>query len=183
MAILVARSRTNLFDGSPKRLLHVAPEPMLESVFRSAGGVDYLSGDLDDPRAMIRLDITDLDADDSSFDCFFCSHVLEHVPDDMRAMRELCRVLRPGGWGMIQIPITAAHTIEDPSVVSPSERLRLYGQSDHVRRYGPDVIDRLHDAGFVVEKIDAASIVDRELYGIPDWEAVFLCHRRRTTHA
>jgi SAM-dependent methyltransferase len=103
-----------------------------------------------DPAAMVRLDITEIDFPDESFDVVYCSHVLEHVPDDRKALAEIRRVLKPDGWAILLVPIDAAETIEDPSITDPGERLRLFGQGDHVRRYGPDYVERLHQAGFDV---------------------------------
>jgi SAM-dependent methyltransferase len=142
--------RTNLFDGRPKRVLHVAPERCFEGPLRQRLGAGYLTADLLDPRAMEQMDITDIQHPDESFDVIYCSHVLEHVPDDRRAMRELRRVLKKDGWAVLLVPITAERTIEDPTVTDPAERERLFGQHDHVRRYGPDYADRLREAGFDV---------------------------------
>jgi SAM-dependent methyltransferase len=89
-----------------------------------------------------------------TFDVIFCSHVLEHVSDDRRAMREFRRVLRYDGWAILLVPAVAEKTFEDPSVVDPAERLRRFGQEDHVRCYGPDYVDRLREAGFDVEEIN-----------------------------
>ncbi len=119
---LYIRKETDLHDGRPKRILHIAPEPYLARLFRAAENVDYLSGDLMDVNAMVRMDITDIQYPDNSFDVVYCSHVMEHVPDDRRAMRELCRVLVPEGWAILQVPITAETTFEDPSVTDPRER-------------------------------------------------------------
>lgn len=149
---------TDLFDGRDKRVLHVAPEPCLEPGLRRALGPGYLTADLSDPRAMRRMDITDIDFPDDSFDVIYCSHVLEHIEDDRKAMREFRRVLRPGGWVLLLVPVTVERTFEDPTIVSPSERLRLFGQEDHVRRYGPDFVDRLGAAGLTVRVIRVADL-------------------------
>ncbi len=141
---------TDLFDGGAKQVLHVAPEPAFVPGLKERLGAGYLTADLDDARAMERMDITDIRHPDGSFDVIYCSHVLEHVPDDRKAMREFYRVLRPGGWAVLLVPITAETTVEDPSITDPAERLRLFGQEDHVRRYGPDYRERLEAAGFKV---------------------------------
>lgn len=150
VAYMYFQQKTNLFDGTPKRMLHIAPEPSLERRFREIPGIDYLSGDLDSDAAMVQMDITDIRYPDSSFDVIYCSHVLEHVPDDRRAMRELARVLKPGGWAVIAVPIIRDRTLEDPAITSPEARTKAYGQWDHVRAYGPDFADRLRESGFDV---------------------------------
>jgi ubiquinone/menaquinone biosynthesis C-methylase UbiE len=105
---------------------------------------------------MVRMDITDIQYPDEYFDVIYCSHVMEHVQDDKKAMREFYRVLKSGGWAILLVPITADKTSENSSVVDPSERLRIFGQEDHVRRYGTDYLDRLEGAGFEV-KINCVS--------------------------
>lgn len=140
------------------RLLHVAPEAALADRFRRS--FDYLSIDLDGSQAMMAMDLTDLTFPDRSFDAVVCNHVLEHVPDDRKALSELYRVMRPGGWGSIQVPMDGAVTREDPAVTDPGERLRLYGQEDHVRQYGRDFLDRLSQAGFEVLIIGKVDLLD-----------------------
>jgi len=130
------------------RILHVAPEPALTELF--SRNTDYLSIDLDGSQAMMAMDITALEFSDASFDVVVCNHVLEHIPDDRKAMMELFRVLKPGGWGSIQAPMMGENTQEDPTITDPAERTRLYGQADHVRQYGRDFLQRLGAAGFEV---------------------------------
>lgn len=146
--------RTDIFQRREMRMLHVAAEPCLASRLRHVVGAGYLTADLIQP-ADIKMDITDIQFPDDSFDIVYCSHVLEHVPDDRKAMREFHRVLKPTGFALLLVPITVEQTVEDPSVTDPQERLRLFGQDDHVRRYGRDYIDRLREAGFSVEMIRA----------------------------
>ncbi len=124
------------------------------------------------------MDITDVQYPDDTFDVIYCSHVLEHVPEDRKAMRELRRVLAPAGWAVLQVPITAEETFEDPSVTDPEERERLFGQCDHVRRYGPDYALRLKEAGFEVRTYTAAEVVgaeNLERMGIKKDERVHYC--------
>lgn len=147
---LFMNNKTNLFDGQAKKVLHLAPEPCLEPKFRQALGSSYLTADLLSPRVMIKMDITDIQYPDNTFDVIYCSHVLEHVPEDSKAMREFCRVLKPNGWAILLVPITADKIYEDFSITDPDERFKHFGQKDHVRRYGPDYVDRLQDAGFKV---------------------------------
>lgn len=158
---LFLQAKTDLFDGRPKRMLHVAPEPCLQPRLAKRLGGGYLTADLFDPRAMVKMDIMEIQYPDQSFDVIYCSHVLEHVPDDRRAMRELCRVLKAGGWAILLVPITSGTTFEDASIVDPAERLKAFGQEDHVRRYGTDYVDRLRDAGFSVAVTEVGDLADR----------------------
>ncbi len=111
---------------------------------------------------MVRMDITDIDYADETFDVIFCSHVLEHVPDDRRAIRELNRVLKSDGWAVFLVPVTAERTFEDRSITAPSDRLRLFGHEDHVRRYGPDFVERLEAGGFTVGVTIASDFLTRK---------------------
>jgi SAM-dependent methyltransferase len=159
---LFLQLRTDLFDPRRKTMLHVAPEPGLAKRFRAHLGDDYLSADLAPGHAMVTMDITEIACPDESFDVVFCSHVLEHVDDDQRAMRELHRVLRPGGWGIVLVPVTADRTFEDPRITDPRRREQVFGQADHLRRYGPDIVERLRAAGFGVEVIRTPDLVGAE---------------------
>jgi ubiquinone/menaquinone biosynthesis C-methylase UbiE len=177
---LYLTQKTDLFSGNPKKMLHVAPEAQLSRLFQEADRIDYLSADLSSATAMVKMDITDIHYADDSFDVIYCSHVLEHVSDDMRAMRELYRVLKPGGWAVLQVPISAEMTFEDPTVTSPEAREQLFGQSDHVRRYGPDYADRLAAAGFSV-LVDGfvRKLSDQEIsrFGLTQSEDVYFCRK------
>lgn len=154
------QKQTNLFDGRPKRMLHIAPEPAFEELLRGLDYLDYVTVDLQDEHADHCMDVTRMDFEDGCFDVVHCSHVLEHLHDDRKAMREIVRVLAPGGWASILVPMIADHTFEDPSVTDPAERARLFGQWDHVRAYGPDFPDRLREEGFRVAEVSAASLLD-----------------------
>ena len=177
---LFISQKTDLFDGRPKRLLHIAPELTMRALFQSADNIDYLSADLSDVSAMEKMDITDISYSENTFDVIYCSHVLEHVPDDRKAMREFRRVLKPGAWAILHVPINADVTFEDPSVTDPKERERLFGQFDHVRRYGPDYADRLAESGFAVEKHQYADELGADVAkqcGLEPSETVFLCRK------
>jgi SAM-dependent methyltransferase len=154
---------TNLFDDTPKTMLHIAPETFFETRFRNHLGQSYITADLLDPNAMVKMDVTDIQFPDMLFDVVFCSHVLEHIHDDRKAIKEFFRVLKSGGWAIILVPIMSDRTFEDPTVTDSAERFRLFGQKDHVRVYGPDFYYRLQDAGFDVKVI----FVD-ELFSKPD---------------
>ncbi len=151
--------RTNLFDGIAKRMLHIAPEPAFERRIRLLDYVDYVTADQQDTHANVTMDITQIQFPDNSFDVIHCSHVLEHVQEDLKAMREIARVLRPAGWATILVPIIAEKTFDDPSVTDPKERTRLFGQWDHVRAYGQDFMARLESQGLRVRRVSAADLV------------------------
>lgn len=176
---LYLRDETDLFSGTrPKRMLHVAPEPCLQERLKGEPLIDYLSADLEPGLADVQMDITAIDFAADSFDVIYCSHVFEHVPDDARAMRELCRVLRPSGWAILQVPILLAHTEEDPSLTDPEERLRRFAQRDHVRAYGPDYAERLRAAGFEVRLDRYAERLGAERarrHGVLPQEVVHFC--------
>ncbi|MFA6456705.1 MAG: methyltransferase domain-containing protein [Bacteroidota bacterium] len=162
---------TDLFKRQNPSMLHIAPEECFAHALQKKVGAGYLSADLFSDQVMVKMDITDIQYPDATFDAVYCSHVLEHVQNDRKAMREFYRVIKKGGWAILLVPITAEKTIEDPTVTDPAQRLALYGQEDHVRRYGPDYIDRLRESGFTVSKITPAEYLndaDRVLYGITD---------------
>jgi SAM-dependent methyltransferase len=149
---LYLHERTSALER-PTDVLHVAPEEGLRRVLRRSRTARTVSVDLEHPLADLHMDIRGLTFADETFDLAICSHVLEHVPEDHRAIAELYRVLRPGGTLLVMVPWdeSAAKTREDLRVVDPAERLRLYGQSTHVRMYGRDLVERLGVAGFDVE--------------------------------
>lgn len=159
---LYVSRRTNLFDGKPKKMLHVAPELCFESILQQRLGDNYITADLFSPRAMVKMDITNIDYPDQSFDVIYCSHVLEHVQDDRKAMREFYRTLKSNGWAILLVPIAAEETFEDPSIIETEERLRVFGKEDHVRNYGPDYANRLRDAGFSVEVTKVNDLIQNE---------------------
>lgn len=170
----------------PLRLLHLAPEPWLSSQLRRLPGLDYTSIDLESRQVMASMDATRLAFRDRCFDVVLCLHVLEHIPDDLAAMRELLRVLKPGGWGILQSPFDAERpeTFEDWTVTSPRDRERIFGQRDHVRIYGRDYVARLRSAGFEVEESTFARELpaqDAERYGVLRDETLTICRRPGTS--
>lgn len=138
------------------RLLHMAPERCFIPHFKKWLGKNYITADIESPWAKIKMDVQHIPFGENEFDVIFCNHLLEHVKDDRLAMRELFRVLRPEGWGIMLSPVTLGEkeTCEDPAITSPKERLKAYGQSDHLRKYGEDYVDRLVEAGFKVQAVD-----------------------------
>lgn len=136
------------------KVLHFAPEMQIVQVLRQYQHIDYLSVDIDHRKAMRREDILDLSFRNDSFDVIICIHVFEHIDDDKKAMQEVCRVLKPGGVALLDVPIdpTRAETYEDPSITTPEERTKAFWQWDHVRLYGLDYPEKLRKAGFTVEE-------------------------------
>ena len=148
---LFLRHRTEIFSR-PLRLLHLAPEYCLYRAFRSAPHLAYLTAGLDTALIQVELDLVHTPFKDNLFEVIICCHVLEHIEDEQGALRELRRVLKPGGLAFLQSPLDyrRAATFEDPAVVTPEDRARVFGQWDHVRIYGRDYPDRLAAAGFAV---------------------------------
>lgn len=177
---LYLQRQLSFLDGAPRLMLHLAPELALERPLRRVPGLRRITADLSRTDVMTRLDVTRLPFHDDSFDAIYCSHVLEHVPDDAAAMAELRRVLRPGGWAILQVPVLRDTTDEDPAVVLPEERLRRFGQRDHVRVYGRDYAGRLERSGFLVRVDDFGQRLIRErpgYFGLDPNEHIYLCRK------
>lgn len=135
------------------KILHVAPEHQLQRFLSGLKNLDYVTADISRHDVMVQMDLTGIQYHDDCFDGMICNHVLEHIVDDRRAMRELFRVLKPGGWAILQVPISRrlTETLEDHSIVSEADRERVFGQKDHVRIYGADYTERLQGVGFEVK--------------------------------
>jgi len=181
---------SHLFDGrSDIKLLHFAPEKFLYEKFSRLRNLEYIPCDLypgkyifGGKRKIAKVDITHIPFDNGSFDLILCSHVLEHIPDDALAMSELYRVMKPGGWGIFQVPIdhTMEKTYEDFSITTPEGRLKAFGQCDHVRWYGTDYKNRLEMAGFKVTVDDfVLKFSDKEIfrYGLNKTEMIYRCDK------
>ncbi|MBE6196507.1 MAG: methyltransferase domain-containing protein [Rikenellaceae bacterium] len=175
---------SNLLKEYP-RLLHIAPEvclmKRLKKHYRHQRN-SYLTADLESPLADLHFDIQHTPLADDSFGLVICNHLLEHVEDDRLALRELCRILKPGGWGILLAPIdyNRATTYEDNSITDPEERTRLFGQYDHRRIYGRDYPERLREAGFEAEEIDYAARLtpeERRRYALPDSDRIYLVRK------
>lgn len=142
------------FFSDKLRVLHIAPEQEFLRRFRKQKNLQYISADLFSPIVDVKANLLNLPFEDESFDVIFCNHVLEHIQNDRKAMSELFRVMKKGGWGIFQVPLRekSRETYEDFSITSPAERQKHFGQYDHVRWYGMDYFDRLRAAGFDVEE-------------------------------
>jgi SAM-dependent methyltransferase len=168
--------------GEARSLLHFAPEHCLERRLRQVPDLRYVTADLDPALAELELDLTALALEDGAFDAILCSHVLEHFEDDAAAMAELRRVVAPGGWVLVMVPIDHSReaSYEDPAVVTPEQRIAAYWQADHVRLYALDVADRLRAAGFEVTRATPAADVGPVVaarHGLLLEETLFLCRR------
>ena len=177
---LYLEERTNLFSDR-LRLLHVSPKYALSRRFRRMEHLDYVGIDLGNrPNICMRMDLTATPLRSEAFDAIICIHVLEHIKEDRKAMQELFRVLKPGGWAIITVPMRLAErTFEDSTIIAPDERERAFGEAAHCRFYGYDLIERLEACGFQVQ-LDLGRDVDaktREKYGLRDDENVLHCRK------
>ena len=176
LVYLYFRDHFQLFAEPSRHVLHIAPERELMRKCEEAGFARYVCGDLmGDGDRIQAIDVTALPYPSASFDLVICNHVLEHVPDDGTAMRELCRVLKPKGVAILQVPISAnsSATDEDPSIADPREQERRFGQLDHVRLYGQDYVQRLTAAGFTVTRLRLAQ--EYPQHGLHPDEELFVC--------
>ncbi len=176
---LYLKNKTSLFTKKTK-LLHFAPEQAFYRRFRKMENLEYTTTDLNSPLADVKADICNLPFEDNSFDFILCNHVLEHIPDDTKAMQELYRILSPGGTAILQIPqdLSRATTFEDNSITSRKERAKIFGQYDHVRVYGRDYFDKLRSIGFKVEEVaytDALSPSEIDKFRLAQGEIIPVC--------
>jgi len=160
---LYLKNETTFFSDKLK-VLHFAPEQAFYKRFRKMKNLEYVTTDLNSPLADIKADICNLPFKDNEFDVIFCNHVLEHIPDDTKAMQELYRVLKSGGMGIFQIPqdMSRKITFEDNSITDKKERAKIFGQYDHVRIYGLDYFDKLRSIGFKVTEVDYTATLTKE---------------------
>ena len=163
-------------------MLHFAPEQAFLKRFRKLKNISYTTTDLNSPIADVKADICSLPFEDNSYDFIICNHVLEHIPDDTKAMQELYRVLAPNGTAILQVPYdrTRETTFEDHTITDPKERAAIFGQYDHVRVYGMDYFDTLKSVGFSVEAVDyTAQLSEKEIekYRLPKGELLPVCRK------
>lgn len=166
---LYLKNETDFFKPNPNlissklKVLHFAPEQCFLKRFKNLKHLDYTTTDLVSPIADVKADICNLPFEDNSFDIILCNHVLEHIPNDIKAIKELYRVMKPGGWGIFQIPqdLKRDITFEDNSITDKKERAKIFGQYDHVRVYGRDYFDKLRSIGFKVEEVDYTSTLSK----------------------
>ncbi len=181
---LYLREKTDFFQRA-QAVLHIAPEACFIPRFEKAHGEKYVTADLESPLAKVKMDIHHMPFSENTFDSVLCNHVLEHVTDDIAAMKEIARVLKPGGYAILQVPFFAPvpdTTFSDPSITDRRKREELFGQDDHVRRYGKDYRVRIELAGLeaiedrFVETLDADQ---RTRYGLVRGEIIFVGKKTR----
>jgi SAM-dependent methyltransferase len=176
---LFLRDKTAFFKQRMD-VLHIAPEDCFIKRFERVHADRYITADIESPLAKIKMDIHEIPFDADSFDVVLCNHVLEHVRDDIKAMNEIHRVLKPGGFALLQVPFfnpVPDMTFEDNSIVDSREREKLFGQDDHVRKYGKDFTERIRLAGLIPEENDFVNRVEEQnriKYGLVKGEIVYL---------
>jgi len=160
------KDKSNFFSADKLDVMHIAPEQCFHGKFKKQKNLNYTTGDLLSPIADLHFDLHKIPLEDNKYDVIFCNHVLEHVDDDHQCMTELFRIMKPGGWGIFQVPIdtTRNETYEDASITTPEEREKHFWQYDHVRLYGLDYPDKLKAAGFEVEVYDYHKDLPKEQY-------------------
>lgn len=176
---LFLEKETNFFTQKNK-MLHIAPEQPFLKRFKKLANLDYITADLESPLADVKTDIQDMPFNDNEFDIVLCNHVIEHIENEQVALKEVFRVLKPEGWAILQVPLDASlnKTYENPTIKSPEEREKHFGQYDHVRLYGNDYPERLKIAGFEVkiycpEQLTTAQNVEK--YRLEKNEKLYLC--------
>ena len=178
---LYLNEQTDFFTAK-KKVLHFAPEQAFYKLFRKQKNLDYTTTDLFSPLADVKADICNLPFEDNQYDVILCNHVLEHIPDDTKAMQELFRVLKPGGMAILQIPqdLKRETTFADDTITDQKERAAIFGQYDHVRIYGRDYFDKLRSIGFTVIEEDYTNKIAPELvekYCLAKGEIIPVCFK------
>lgn len=179
---LYLQNETDFFSKKCK-VLHIAPEQEFLRKFKKMKNLDYISADLYSPIVDVKADILDLPFENESFDIIFCNHVLEHIVDDRKAMSEMFRVMKKGGWGIFQVPMknSLEKTYEDFTITDPKEKQKHFGQYDHVRWYGMDYFERLKSVGFEVDinfYSRTFSSEERKKYGLMENEILPVVFKR-----
>lgn len=179
---LYLKNKTDFFTANLK-MLHVAPEQPFIKRFRKIKTLEYITADLVSPLADVKMDIQDIPFANDTFDIVICNHVMEHIPDEHKAITEVYRVLKKGGWAILQVPINTAFetTYEDSSITDPKEREKHFGQYDHIRYHGLDYPKRLEAGGFNVIQdkflFETFDEKKRDYYRLPADEIIYLCKK------
>lgn len=180
---LYLRDQSNFFSAEKLDVLHIAPEQCFHARFKAQKNLNYLTGDLVSPIADIHFDLHHIPLEDNRFDVVFCNHVLEHVDDVNQCISELYRVMKPGGWGIMQVPQDFCRqvTYEDPTITSPKDREIHFWQKDHVRLFGMDYPQWLERAGFIVTEFDPRNEYGNEKverYRLHEKEILYIVHKK-----
>lgn len=177
---LFLKKETDFFSA-PLKVLHIAPEHCFIDRFEALPNLEYITADIESPLAKVKMDVHSIPFPDNSFDVIFCNHVLEHVDDDKLACSEFNRVLKPGGWGILQSPVYPLETtLEDKSITDPAERERIFGQRDHVRKFGKDYAKRLRKSGLKIEENQFVKQIETDLikrHALPKDEVMIVCRK------
>ncbi|UOB18354.1 class I SAM-dependent methyltransferase [Abyssalbus ytuae] len=178
---LYLKNETDFFTSKIK-LLHFAPEQAFYKRFKKLKNINYITTDIESPLADVKADICNLPFEDNEFDVILCNHVLEHIKDDKKAMQELYRIMKPGGWGIFQVPqdLNREFTFEDDTITNPEERAQIFGQYDHVRIYGRDYFNKLREVGFKVKEIHYSKKMhfsDVKKYVLSETEILPVCYK------
>ncbi len=159
---LYLKKETDFFNSNNK-ILHFAPEQCFHKFFKSFFK-NYTTTDLNSPIVDIKADICNLPFNDNSFDYILCNHVLEHIYDDEKAMKEIYRVLNKNGIAILQVPIDINnnYTHEGRDIDNKQDRNKLFGQYDHMRMYGLDYFKKLKNIGFKVKNENYLSNISQD---------------------
>jgi SAM-dependent methyltransferase len=182
--IWVYLKETTNFFTQKLDVLHIAPEACFIKRFEKQHGDRYITADIESPLAKVKMDIHTIPFPEKTFDVVLCNHVLEHVDNDIKAMSEISRVLKPGGFAIMQVPFfnpVPDMTIEDPTITDARAREKAFGQDDHVRKYGKDYPQRIERAGLkAVEDhfVNELSEEKRKKFGLVKGETIFKGNRK-----
>jgi SAM-dependent methyltransferase len=179
---LFLKNQTQFFNNKLD-VLHIAPEICFIDRFEKIHSDTYITADIESPLAKVKLDVHAIPFAEAKFDVVFCNHVMEHVDNDLKAMSEIFRVLKPDGFAILQVPLfypLLEVTYEDKTITTPNAREKAFGQSDHVRMYGKDYADRLRSVGFTVDEnkyYQSLPIEDAQKHALPKDEPIFYCRK------
>ncbi len=178
---LYLKNKTDFFT-SPYKVLHIAPEQTFYYRFKKLRNLEYVTADLESPLAKVKMDIRNMPFENDYFDIVLCNHVLEHIDNEKLALKEIYRVLKKGGWAILQVPIDMSRekTFENPDITDPAEREKTFGQYDHVRIHGRDYPDRLSNSGFKVTAEDYIKTLDPDIvkhYRLPPDEIIYIARK------
>jgi predicted SAM-dependent methyltransferase len=172
--------KIGLLKNPELKVLHIAPEKCFSKIFKKIWNKNYITADLNNKNVKIKMDITNIQFEDETFDFILCNHVLEHVENDKKALSEFFRVLKRNGNLIITVPTFGKRTYENPKIKSPGERLKYFGQKDHVRKYGLDILGKMKNVGFKLKIIIPEDIINQtkiKKYSLGSTDKIFHCFK------